>query len=200
MLLQLFPLEEMRDKRVDHFARVIQKAFQRHFNRQKFLRQKEQAADILYKHKQRRRHSLNRNFFSDYIGMEDNPKLKALVGRREKVEFAQTIKMFDRGYRGLKEYTRDLVVTAQAVFLIGRTVVSKGLDKGQVVETVNHRFLIKDIAKVSMSPLQDDLVVIHVLCSTDHLLMVPFKTEFVTTLKKLRKARQTNLNINFASS
>ena len=55
-------LEEARDRKVDYYARVLQKAFQKHFNEQKVLRQKEEAADIFFQKKQRREHSLNRNF------------------------------------------------------------------------------------------------------------------------------------------
>jgi hypothetical protein len=43
---QLFLLEETRERKIDHYARVIQKAFQQYFNKQKFLRQKEEAAGI----------------------------------------------------------------------------------------------------------------------------------------------------------
>ena len=42
--IQLFLLEEQRDKKIDNYARVIQKSFQKLFNKQKFLRQKEEAA------------------------------------------------------------------------------------------------------------------------------------------------------------
>ena len=41
---QLFLLEEQREKKFDHYARVIQKAFQKHFNQQKLQKQKEQAS------------------------------------------------------------------------------------------------------------------------------------------------------------
>ena len=41
---KLFLLEEQRDKKIDNYARVIQKSFQKLFNKQKFLRQKEEAA------------------------------------------------------------------------------------------------------------------------------------------------------------
>ena len=47
-LYQLFLLEEQRDKKIDNYARVIQKSFQKYFNRQKFLRQKEEAAGKIY--------------------------------------------------------------------------------------------------------------------------------------------------------
>ena len=42
--LQLFLLEEMRERKYDHFARVIQKAFSRYFARKQHVRQREQAA------------------------------------------------------------------------------------------------------------------------------------------------------------
>ncbi len=38
------------------------------------------ASDILFNKKERRRGSLNRNFVGDYVGLEDNPALRALVG------------------------------------------------------------------------------------------------------------------------
>ena len=44
LCFQMFLLEEMRDQKIDYYARVIQKTFQKHFNQQKFFRQKEQAA------------------------------------------------------------------------------------------------------------------------------------------------------------
>ena len=43
-LFQLFLLEEMRDKKFDHFARVIQKAFKKYFTSQLLLKQKDDAA------------------------------------------------------------------------------------------------------------------------------------------------------------
>ena len=55
--------------------------------------------DIFYQKKQRRRGSLNRNFYMDYIGMDDKPGLKNLVGRRDKIQFAQTVKKYDRKYK-----------------------------------------------------------------------------------------------------
>ena len=39
------------------------------------------ASDILYSKKDRRRGSLNRNFVGDYIGLDDQPALRALVGK-----------------------------------------------------------------------------------------------------------------------
>lgn len=57
------------------------------------------AADLLFNKKERRRFSLNRNFVGDYIGLDDNPSLRALVGKRERVEFAETVKKYDRRFK-----------------------------------------------------------------------------------------------------
>ena len=50
--------------------------------------------------KERKRFSINRNFVGDYIGMEENPALRALlVGKRERVEFADTVNKYDRRFK-----------------------------------------------------------------------------------------------------
>ena len=64
-----------------------------------FFQLKEQATDILHNRKERRRHSLNRNFVGDYIGMEDNPALRSLMEKRERVEFAHTVDKYDRRFK-----------------------------------------------------------------------------------------------------
>lgn len=40
------------------------------------------ASDILINKKERRSGSINRNFVGDYIGLDDNPSIKALTGER----------------------------------------------------------------------------------------------------------------------
>jgi myosin-1 len=42
--MQLFMLEDQRDRRYNQYARVIQKAFKKYFARQQHDRQKEEAA------------------------------------------------------------------------------------------------------------------------------------------------------------
>lgn len=55
--------------------------------------------DIVYGKKERRRYSLNRGFIGDYIGMDNQPALRALVGKREKIEFAETVLKYDRRFQ-----------------------------------------------------------------------------------------------------
>ncbi|KAK6022796.1 myosin head, partial [Ostertagia ostertagi] len=95
----LFLLEEVREKKYDGFARKIQKAWRQYNARKHHTKQKEQASDLLYGKKERRRYSLNRNFVGDYIGLEHHPVLQSLVGKRERVDFANTVIKYDRRFK-----------------------------------------------------------------------------------------------------
>jgi len=170
----LFLLEEERERRFDQHARVIQKAFRKYFSRQKLLRQREDAADIFFKKKQRRRHSVNRNFYSDYIGMDDKPELRALVGKRDKIEFAQTVDDYNRK---LKPGKKDMVLTPKAVFLLGREKMKDGPNKGQFVPVVDRAIEMEKIQKLYLSPRQDDFVIIFVVGEPSACLQIPLKTE-----------------------
>ena len=60
------------------------------------------ACDLLYNKKERRRFSINRSFVGDYIGLDDFPGLRALVEKRERIEFADTVNKFDRRFKVFK--------------------------------------------------------------------------------------------------
>lgn len=92
-------LEEARDRKYNTYARVIQKAFKKYFARKRQAQQKQKAADLLFGHKERRRASLNRNFVGDYIGLEGKPQTMGLIGRREKVFFAEVVRKYDRRFK-----------------------------------------------------------------------------------------------------
>lgn len=57
------------------------------------------ACDLLFNRKERRRYSLNRNFVGDYIGLDYQPGVRALVGKRERIDFAFTITKYDRRFK-----------------------------------------------------------------------------------------------------
>ena len=89
----------MRERKFDKYARTLQKAW-RHYNAKRYyFKLREQATDILFNKKERRRFSVNRNFVGDYIGLDDNPGVKALIGKREKVEFAAAVEKYDRRFK-----------------------------------------------------------------------------------------------------
>lgn len=57
------------------------------------------ASNLLLNKKERRRNSINRNFIGDYIGMEEHPELQQFVGKREKIDFADTVTKYDRRFK-----------------------------------------------------------------------------------------------------
>ncbi|KAM4677868.1 unconventional myosin-Ie [Discoglossus pictus] len=176
----LFLLEEMRERKYDGYARTIQKAWRKYVARKKYVQMREQASDLFLNKKERRRNSINRNFIGDYIGMEEHPELRQFVGKREKIDFADTVTKYDRRSKGVK---RDLILTPKSVYLIGREKMKQGPEKGMVKEVIKRKIDIERILSVSLSSLQDDFFILHEQ-EYDSLLESLFKTEFISLLSK----------------
>ncbi|KAJ7385321.1 Unconventional myosin-Ie [Desmophyllum pertusum] len=194
----LFLLEELRDRKFDGYSRKIQKAYRMYKSRQYFAELKQQASDILFNKKERRRGSINRNFVGDYIGYDDNPALRSLVEKRERIEFAVTVNKYDRRFKAMK---RDLLLSSKHIYLIGREKVKKGPEKGKVYEVVKRKLEMKSIGSVSLSPLQDDFIVLHIPGEYDSVLETVFKTEFLTLLSsKYQDSLNRQLKIDIVSS
>eukprot|EP00041_Stephanoeca_diplocostata_P026295 m.705816 g.705816 ORF g.705816 m.705816 type:complete len:1074 (+) comp22930_c0_seq1:209-3430(+) len=196
----LFLLEEIRERKFDGFARTIQTAWRR-YNAQRYYDDLRKAAsDILVGNKERRRQTLHRNFMGDYIGFDSNPGLRALVGKKERVEFAYTVNKYDRRFKVQK---RDLLLSNKAVYIVGREKEKKGPNKGQVVEVVKRRLELSTITGVTMSTKCDDFLALHVADPEraneyDSLLECLLKTEFVTLLKdKIKKLHNRDLILRF---
>ena len=135
----------------------------------------------MYQKKERRKFSINRVFYQDYIGLDDQPAIKNLVGKREKILFAQTINRYDRRYKGLKSTKRDLVVNNKGIFLVGREPDKNASNKGQLVEVVTRHISMDQLYQVSLSPRQDDFVILHVSNSYDSLVQV-IQFSYIDTL------------------
>ncbi|ULU12341.1 hypothetical protein L3Y34_015571 [Caenorhabditis briggsae] len=192
----LFLLEETRERKFDGFARVIQKAWRQFAARKQHIKQKEQAADLMYGKKERRRYSLNRNFVGDYIGLEHHPTLQSLVGKRQRILFACTANKYDRKFRATK---LDMLLTANHLFLIGKEKVKSGPEKGKIVEIIKRQLDLPQIKSIGLSPYQDDFVIIYMNGEEyTSLLETPFKTEFCTALLKAYKERKNSpLHLDF---
>ncbi|XP_056409188.1 unconventional myosin-Ie-like [Hyla sarda] len=192
----LFLLEEMRERKYDSYARVIQKAWRKHTAVRKYIRMREEACTIVLNKKERRRNSINRNFVGDYIGMDGRPELRQFVGRRERIDFADTVLKYDRRFKTLK---RDLVLTPKFLYLIGREKVKQGPEKGQIKEVLKRKIELKDIQSVSLSSLQDDFLIIHE-AQYDSVLESVFKTEFLSLLyKRYEERTQKKLPLRFSN-
>ncbi|XP_024917245.1 myosin IEb [Cynoglossus semilaevis] len=176
----LFLLEEMRERKYNGYARVIQKAWRKHIAVRKYVKMREEASDILLNKKERRRNSLNRNFVGDYIGTENHPEIRQFVGRRERIDFADVVVKYDRRFRTVK---RDLILTPKFLYLIGREKVKQGPDKGQIREVLKRKIEVHKIQSVSLSTLQDDFFIVHEE-EYDSVLQSIFKTEFLSLLDK----------------
>jgi len=73
------------------------------------------AQDIFYNKKERKRISLKREYIGDYIGYLDNPGLRSLLDKKERVVFADDVTKYDRRFKPQK---RTLLLTAQNLYLI----------------------------------------------------------------------------------
>ncbi|CAJ1061297.1 myosin IEb [Xyrichtys novacula] len=190
----LFLLEEMRERKYNGYARVIQKAWRKHIAVRKYVKMREEASDVLLNKKERRRNSLNRNFVGDYIGMDNHPEIRQFVGRRERIDFADVVVKYDRRFRPVK---RDLILTPKFLYLIGREKVKQGPDKGQIQEVLKRKIEVNKIQSVSLSTLQDDFFIIHEE-EYDSVLQSVFKTEFLSLLvKRYQEKTQKKLPLKF---
>uniref|UniRef100_A0A671L0F3 Osteoclast-stimulating factor 1 n=1 Tax=Sinocyclocheilus anshuiensis TaxID=1608454 RepID=A0A671L0F3_9TELE len=190
----LFLLEEMRERKYNGYARVIQQAWRKHIAVRKYVRMREEASDLLLNKKERRKNSLNRNFMGDYIGMDNHPEIRQFLGRRERVDFADVVVKYDRRFKTVK---RDLILTPKFLYLIGREKVKQGPEKGQIREVLKRKIEVEKIQSVSLSTLQDDLFILHE-DQYDSVLQSVFKTEFLSLLfKRYEEKTQKKLPLKF---
>ncbi|XP_048880374.1 myosin IEb isoform X2 [Brienomyrus brachyistius] len=190
----LFLLEEMRERKYNGYARVIQKAWRKHVAVRKYVRMREEASDLLLNKKERRRNSINRNFVGDYIGTDNHPELRRFVGRRERIDFADVVVKYDRRFKSVK---RDLILTPKFLYLIGREKVKQGPEKGQIQEVLKRQIELDKVQTVSLSTLQDDFLIIHEE-QYDSVLECNFKTEFLSLLyKRYEEKTRKKLSIKF---
>ncbi|CAJ1049206.1 unconventional myosin-Ie isoform X2 [Xyrichtys novacula] len=193
----LFLLEETRERKFDGYARTIQKAWRKYMARKKYVQMREEASDLLLNRKERRRHSLNRNFVGDYLGMDDRPELRQFLAKREKIDFADKVTKYDRRFKGIK---RDLILTPKSVYLIGREKVKQGPEKGQVTEVLKRKIDVEKTLAVSLSTMQDDFMILHEQ-EYDSLLECVFKTEFISLLaRRFEERTQRKLPLKFSNT
>jgi myosin I len=188
-------LEELRDRKYNEHALVLQKAFRKHNAVQYFLKLKNEAADLMYQKKERRSLSVNRKFYGDYIGLDNKPALRALINKREQIEFAQTCIKYNRQF---KKQKRDFILTNKAFYIIGREE-EEGKNAGgifnkfnrnnnkKLIETIKRRIDYNSVEKIVLSHLQDNFLILYPQNDYANVLEVEFKTEFLTTFSKRYK-------------
>uniref|UniRef100_A0AC34RG17 Uncharacterized protein n=1 Tax=Panagrolaimus sp. JU765 TaxID=591449 RepID=A0AC34RG17_9BILA len=180
----LFLLEESRERKFDNYARILQKAFKKFISKKQYMKMKEDASNLFYGRKERRKFSINRNYVGDYIGIEHNPSLLLIIGKRERIDFAAKITKYDRKFKTTK---LDMVLTGKNLFLIGREISKEPPNKGKLIEVIKRKLSLNQISFIGLSPFQDDFMVLSIEREYTSLLETPLKTEFLTMLTKRYK-------------
>ena len=87
-------LEDKREWLYDRFARTVQKHLRVWLNRAKAQKVKEDSSEVVFGKKARSRPSLNRRYFGDYVGLDQNPEYRGFCNKRENVLFAAHLKKY----------------------------------------------------------------------------------------------------------
>ncbi|KXS12657.1 myosin-Ie-like protein [Gonapodya prolifera JEL478] len=192
----LFLLEELRERKFDSYAKVIQRQWRKAKARKHFVELRKKAVDILYKQKERRRESLDAEFIGDHLGnVNDNATLKSLVGKNELIGFAAIVQKYDRRY---KTVNRELLITDQHVFIIGTEPDPK--NKNVLMKVVKRKISLSEISGVMLSRHADNFVVIHA-ADYSTVCECPFKTELITILSEnYQRLTKKSLFLNFSDT
>eukprot|EP00824_Muranothrix_gubernata_P000410 TRINITY_DN10471_c1_g1_i1.p1 TRINITY_DN10471_c1_g1~~TRINITY_DN10471_c1_g1_i1.p1 ORF type:complete len:916 (+),score=261.63 TRINITY_DN10471_c1_g1_i1:394-2748(+) len=94
----LFQLEEMRDRFFHDHACTIQRAYRRYQSRRKQLELRQRALNVLQGRKERRRASINREYYGDYFNFNFNGEMKKVLRHfgDKGIVFSDYVEMIDR--------------------------------------------------------------------------------------------------------
>jgi myosin-1 len=165
----IFSLEELRERKTYTHACRIQRFFLKHALEAFTYKLKKTSNDELRGKKDRRRLSLNRTFFGDYINYKENFTLKAIVGKEVKVHFADMVNKVDRN--GKKK--RLIFVVSEFDLCIIR--LDKNKDKNTrktnpFAYTMFRRITYPNLQSITFSTLADNFFDLKVLNEPDSLL------------------------------
>ncbi|TIB87282.1 hypothetical protein E3Q19_03656 [Wallemia mellicola] len=201
----LFALETMRDKYWHNMASRIQRSWRAYLRRrqesaqkiQRFWMSKKEGIayekirtyghQLLANRKERRRFSLvsQRRFMGDYLDVNgDSPTGQMLsrvcgISKAEPVSFSSRAEILvSRLGRTSKPSPRFVVLTNKALYIVVTTKEGTNVER---------KILVGAIKGASLSNLQDDFVVLNLGPTEegDPILVVKFKTEFVTQINRI---------------
>ncbi|XP_004348329.2 myosin-1 [Capsaspora owczarzaki ATCC 30864] len=161
----------------------VQRAYRSWVGLRTFLQMRDYGHDVLSFRKERRRFSLisQRRYLGDYVDFRSDMTLQGAcgptIGRENTIFSCRCQVLVHKLLRASKPAPRFLGVTDQAMYLIAATV-----EKNMAVLTLERRIPLSSIGGFSLSPYQDDYIVVHVPTEYDTVLITPFKTELVTTI------------------
>ena len=110
---------------------------------------------MVFKRKDRSRVSINRRYFGDYIGLEQNPQYRSFTRKREAILFAAHVKKYDSKMNPMQ---RTLILTSKNIQILGyeRVDQNNAKTKDQSVElVVKFQKDLDSLREVYVSTLQD---------------------------------------------
>lgn len=203
-------LETQRERIYDQFARTVQKYCSKFINQEKSDNAQYEACRTLGQRKQRNQQSIRRKYYSDYVGMDQNPEFRKYIGKREKVLFAANVKVYDAK---MIPRERTLIITPMKVMICGYEEVKliQGQQSTKSFELKYHHSL-DDALNLCVSCFQDGFCLIKNVktddiksedkvnpSGTDYIFETKFLTEALYILKK-KTRNGGNVNISFTSS
>lgn len=199
----LFLLEEIRERKYNVYARVIQKAYKKYAAGRKTNTQAIEAAQMLAGRKQRNRNSISRQFIGDYLGLDhdDRADVAKLFGRKDRIVFASVALKYNRKFLSA---TRDLVITEKYLYIISRRLVG-GDPKNPNVPGVLEPYvedqidMVSDLQGITLSPYQDGFVLLRIASRDKPILLdLTLKTEMCWAINKTLHAKANkNLHLTF---
>eukprot|EP01130_Rhizamoeba_saxonica_P005235 TRINITY_DN209_c0_g1_i1.p1 TRINITY_DN209_c0_g1~~TRINITY_DN209_c0_g1_i1.p1 ORF type:complete len:1059 (-),score=289.97 TRINITY_DN209_c0_g1_i1:43-3219(-) len=194
----IFNLEELRERKTYIYAVRIQRFFLKQAREAINYRLKKSANDVVRGKKDRRRLSLERSYFGDYINYSENFTLKAVVGKDIKVHFADVVNRVDR--KG-KKARRIFLITDMDIVVV---MLGKNKDKATrranpFAYTIVQRIPLQNIPQITFSTLADNFFHIKnsdTMAGWDFILENPKKVEIISTLLTVFP----NMSINFSDS
>jgi len=190
----LFYLEESLERHDYECANIIQKAYRKYVAKKQALEQRRQAANLFRGKKERRRDSQNMKFECDYMHFDKNYQLQEALGqgREERLIFADQVVKFNRR---LRPERRDLVITAEALYLCMRCKKNN-----QEYYKLTRRHDLRDVQSIILSTLQDNFFVLK-FASDDLLLENARKTEIAAVMNEYYETKTgRKIQIDFMDS
>lgn len=214
----LFTLEDLLERRLCSAATNIQKLWKTFKSTKFFLKVKADSYDVVKGRKERRSNSITRMYTGDYLDFSYNPVVKGLLmleGSEEKVIFADRTRVvilkgkqsfFKKivGTLGSRSHTQSI---SRFLMLTAHALYSFVFDQDPATERTRaklyFRIPLNSIASVTLSPFQDNFIILHFLPSsatTDVLINCKRKTEFIGLLvHSFQTFNGRSLDVQFGS-
>jgi len=174
----IYSLEELRERRLDDVARLLQKTYRDFQQRKIFIELKKDVSAMLKGKKERRRISVHRNYIGDYVNMKQNRLVqKMMLKNKERgVMFCAHVEKVNKRS---KIQPRTLMITDQAMYNM--------LVNGSKIR-IKRKLFIKDLGGVIVSPYADGFFVLEFPNRYDYFFYSDNLTEILSILTKLYKS------------